>query len=110
MQHDVPDMHGISCKIRGIMLFLGCTLTATSSRWLLLQRTQLRRRPLTVTLTCCMEWSMQMAMGTLQESMVERADLDSYQVSIITSSLTHISHCFYLLAFQGGSGPHRPLA
>ena len=88
-------MHGIPFKINGIImlflsyifLLLGCTVIAISTRRLLLQHTQLRLLPLTVTLTCCMEWSMQMALGILQESMDERVALSSCQVWMTTSFL-----------------------
>lgn len=93
-------MHGFSLNINGIImlflgyifLLLGCLEIATSTRRLLSQHTQLRLRPLTVMLTCCMEWSMQMALGILQESMDERVDLSSCQVWTITSSLSQTTN------------------
>ena len=70
-------------------IMLWCIMTADSNKCLLLQHTQLRLRRLTAMLTCCMEWSMQMALGILQESTDERVDPSSCQVWTTTSPLTY---------------------
>lgn len=80
--------------VNGIIMHTLSVVTAVAMTCLLLQRTQLRHLPLTAMLTCCMGWSMQTALGILQESTAERADLSSCQVR------THHQHSTALFAYD----------